>query len=58
MRTLNETEMCAVAGGVDPIPHLPPDPPCGQQTAQEKWEIRQWFQERQMNEWFRNRNQP
>ena len=58
MRTLNETEMRAVAGGVGPIPQLPPaptfEPP---QSNQELWEIRMWWQDRQMDAELRNRNQ-
>ena len=57
MRTLNETEMRVVAGGVAPIPIIPPGPPCDPpQTTQEIWDIRMWWQERQMDEELRNRN--
>ena len=57
MRTLNETEMRAVAGGVAPPPNIPPGPSCDpSQSTQEKWEIRMWWQERQMNEWFRSQH--
>ena len=57
MRTLNETEMRVVAGGIAPIPPIPPGPPCDPpQTTQEMWDIRLWWQERQMDEEFRNRS--
>ena len=56
MRTLNVTEMRFVAGGVDPVPQLPPGPTCEPpQSHEEKMQIRQWLEERQMNEWFRSR---
>ena len=55
MRTLNETEMRAVAGGVAPIPPFPPGPTCEPpQSDEEKMQIRQWLEERQENEWFRS----
>ena len=57
MRTLNETEMRVAAGGIAPIPPIPPGPPCDPpQTTQEMWDIRLWWQERQMDEEFRNRS--
>ena len=57
MRTLNETEMRVAAGGIMPIPHIPPtlpyDPP---DTTQETWEIRMWWRDREIRDELRNRN--
>ena len=56
MRTLNETEMRVAAGGIAPIPQIPPAPTCEPpQTTQEMWEIRMWWQDRRTDEELRNR---
>ena len=56
MRTLNETEMRAVAGGVAPIPSFIPGPSCDPiQSAQDKRNIRNGWDERRVNEEIRNR---